>query len=256
MSVSSLAASRSLRDKVSDQEWQARVDLAACYRLVDHYGMTDLTQTHISTRVPGEEGAFLINPWGFFFDEITASSLVKIDLDGNVLGETEHEVNHAGFVIHSAILAARKDVNSVLHTHTRAGMAVAAMGCGLLPISQHAMRFYKRMAYHDYEGISLDTDERARLVADLGDCQAMILRNHGLLTAGRSVAEAFNLVFYLERCCQSQIDAMTSGAEIIVPPEEVCEHTARQYAQAGIIGERDWPGHLRRLDRLDPSYRE
>jgi ribulose-5-phosphate 4-epimerase/fuculose-1-phosphate aldolase len=256
MSLRSLATEVPLREKVSKEEWQARVDLAACYRLVALYEMSDLTMTHISAHVPGEENAFLINPMGFFFDEITASSLVKVDLDGKILSETEYDINEAGYVIHSAIHAAREDVGAVLHTHTRAGMAVAAMGCGLLPISQHAMRFFKRLGYHDYEGIALDTDERARLVADLGAHRAMILKNHGLLTAGRSTAEAFNLMFYLEKCCQSQIDAMTGGGEIVVPSDEVCEHAAGQFDGFGVIGNRDWPGHLRRLDKLDPSFRQ
>jgi ribulose-5-phosphate 4-epimerase/fuculose-1-phosphate aldolase len=256
MSLRSLATEVPLREKVPEEEWRARVDLAACYRLVALYGMTDLTMTHISARVPGEENAFLINPMGFFFDEITASSLVKVDHDGKILSETVHDINEAGYVIHSAIHAAREDVGSVLHTHTRAGMAVAAMACGLLPISQHAMRFYKRLGYHDYEGIALDIDERQRLVADLGAHRAMILKNHGLLTAGRSTAEAFNLMFYLEKCCQSQIDAMTGGAEIVVPSEAVCEHAAGQFEGFGVIGNRDWPGHLRRLDKLHPSYRQ
>lgn len=241
---------------ISEAEWEARVNLAACYRLLAVYDMTDLTATHISAAVRGEDNAFLINPFGLFFDEITASSLVKVDLDGNILSKSDYPINQAGYTIHSAVHAARHDVACVLHTHTRAGMAVSAMRCGLLPLSQHACRFYKRIGYHDYEGVALDLDERERLVRDLGPHKAMILHNHGLLTAGGSVAEAFSLIFYLEKSCQSQIDAMTSGTELSVLPDTVAEHTARQFENVGAIGEREWAGHLRRLDKLDPSYRD
>ncbi|MBU0724254.1 MAG: class II aldolase/adducin family protein [Alphaproteobacteria bacterium] len=247
---------RPVRDLVSAEEWQTRVDLAACYRLVGFYGMTDLTATHISARVPGVEGQFLINPHGMFFDEITASSLVKVDHDGNILLPSPYPVNRAGYVIHSAIHEARPDVDCVLHTHTRAGMAVSAMECGLLSISQHSMRFYNRLGYHDYEGLAQDEDEKKRLVRDLGQHRALMLRNHGLLTAGRTIPEAFSLIHYLEKCCQSQIDALASGQTLTYPSGQVCEHTARQYEAFGILGSRDWPGHLRRLDKLDPSYKE
>lgn len=257
MSLQAVSDSPSLREKVSDAEWQVRVDLAACYRLVDHYDMSDLTGTHISAKVPGEPGAFLLNPYGLFFDEITASSLVKLDLDGNILLDNGHEVNQAGYTIHSAVLGAREDVTCALHTHTSAGMAVSAMKCGLLPLTQHAMVFYDRLGYHDYEGVALDLDERERLVRDLGDNYAMMLRNHGLLTAGRTVPEAFWLIFYLEKCCASQVQALTSGVELELVSREVCERTSNQiYRSGNPIGHRDWPGHLRRLDKLDPGYRE
>ncbi|MCP5156734.1 MAG: class II aldolase/adducin family protein [Ectothiorhodospiraceae bacterium] len=240
---------------VAAAERAVRVDLAACYRLVDLNRLGDLTATHISARVPGED-AFLLNPHGLLFDEITASSLVKVGFDGEVRGAGPRAFNPAGFNIHSAVLAARPDVACVIHTHTRAGMAVAAMRCGLLPISQHAMRFHRRIGVHEYEGMVLDRDERARLAADLGPHHAMLLRNHGLLVAGRSVAEAFRLMHMLERACQVQVDAMAAGADLALPSESVCETTARQYESFGTMGGRDWRAQLRRLDRLDPSYRD
>jgi ribulose-5-phosphate 4-epimerase/fuculose-1-phosphate aldolase len=238
-------------------EWRARVELAACYRLVAHFGMTDLIDTHISARVPGPDHHFLINPYGLLFHEITASSLVKIDLDGNPIDDPAAETNYAGFVIHSAIHAAREDVGCVLHTHTSAGMAVSAQVDGLLPITQHALRFYGHLAYHDYEGIALDLDERRRLVADLGDHRAMILRNHGLLTAGRTVPEAFHLMHFLERSCQAQVMAQAGGARLNLPNENVRRHTAGQFADYGRetpAGHRSWPGLIRLLDKLDPGY--
>ncbi len=246
-----------IRDDVSEQEWQTRVDLAACYRLVDHYGMSDLVGTHISARVPGEESAFLINPYGWFFDEITASSLVKVDLDGKILSEVESPINQAGFVIHSAVLGARPDVACVLHTHTRAGMAVSAMECGLLSITQHSMKFHNRLSYHEYEGVATNLDERERLVRDLGDNHAMILRNHGLLTAGRSVSEAFFLMFRLEKCCQAQVDAMAGGTKLHMISPEVSESTSRMMEDRGTrTSDLAWPGQIRRLDKLDPSYKQ
>lgn len=248
------ALTPSLKNKVSAEEWQVRVDLAACYRLVGHFGWDDGTATHISARVPGED-AFLLNPHGLFFDEITASSLVKMDFDNNVLLETGYPANPAGFTIHSAVLSAREDVNSVLHTHTRAGMAVSAMKCGLLPITQTALRFHNRISYHDYEGIADDWEERQRLIRDLGPTnKAMMLHNHGLLVAGAHVPEAFHLIAYLEKSCQSQLDAMNAGTELIMPSGQVAEHTAQQFDNFSPMGERDWPGHLRRLDRVLPGY--
>ncbi|WP_430435694.1 class II aldolase/adducin family protein [Oceanibaculum nanhaiense] len=248
---------RSVRDQVSAGEWDARVDLAACYRLVARMGWTDLIYTHISMRVPGPEHHFLINPYGLMFDEVTASSLVKVDLDGKIVMETPYSFNPAGFTIHSAVHAAREDAMCVLHTHTAAGMAVAAQKGGLLPISQHAMRFHDRISYHDYEGIALDLDERERLVADLGDTYAMILRNHGLLTCGRSVAEAFTIMFYLQKACEAQIAAMSSGAELAMVPPDVAEHAAQQFERGGEkSASRPWQALLRTLDREDTSYRD
>ena len=245
------------RKKIPAAEWEARVDLAACYRLVAHFGMTDLALTHISARVPGHDDHFLLNPDGFLFDEITASNLVKIDLDGKVVEDSEYEVNRAGYVIHSAVLAARPDVNCVLHTHTIAGMAVSAQAEGLLPLAQCSMRFHDRLAYHEYEGISLDTDERSRLQASLGDKYAMMLRNHGLLVAGRSVPEAWSLNWALERACQVQVAAQTGNATLSPASAEVAEHTAQQLWRGNEpAGHREWPSLLRQLDKIDPSYRE
>jgi ribulose-5-phosphate 4-epimerase/fuculose-1-phosphate aldolase len=246
-----------MRDKVSPEEWETRVDLAACYRLVDFYDMSDLTGTHISARVPGEENSFLLNPYGLFFDEITASSLIKVDLDGNLLSESQYPVNAAAYTIHSAVIGGRPDVQCALHTHTRAGMAVSAMECGLLPLTQHSMAFYNCVSYHDYEGVATNLDERERLVRDLGEANmAMILRNHGLLTCGRKIPEAFHLIFRLEKSCQAQLDAMNAGAALNPIPPAVCEHTNKQMTSRGTaLGDHNWPGHLRRLDRLDPSYK-
>ncbi|NIR31341.1 MAG: class II aldolase/adducin family protein [Gammaproteobacteria bacterium] len=239
-------------------EWSARVQLAAAYRLVARFGMTDLIYTHLSARVPGHSEHFLINPYGWLFDEITASSLVKIDLDGNAVDPATHPVNPAGFVIHSAVHAARPDVGCVMHTHTLPGMAVAASERGLLPLNQISMQFYERIAYHDYEGISLDLGERERLVHDLGDKRAMILRSHGLLTVGRTVPEAFSVMYYLDRACAVQVAALSMGTPV-VPPPEVCEHAARQHEQHAEGSaehlDREWHALLRMLDREDPGYK-
>jgi ribulose-5-phosphate 4-epimerase/fuculose-1-phosphate aldolase len=246
-----------VRARVSDAEWQVRVDLAACYRLVAHHGWTDLVFTHISARVPGPTEHFLLNPFGHLFDEVTASSLVKVDLDGKIVDETPYDIHPAGFVIHSAVHAARPDVTCVIHTHTQAGMAISALECGLLPLTQHAQLFHGRLGYHAYEGLATDLDERKRLVADLGDKPAMILRNHGLLIAGRTVPEAFSLMHHLEKACAAQLAAMATGAKLTFPPEPVVAKTARQGAAPDTpIGKREWPGLLRMLDRLDPSYRD
>ncbi|MBX5454082.1 MAG: class II aldolase/adducin family protein [Acidobacteriia bacterium] len=245
---------------MSEAEWQTRCDLAALYRLVAHFRMTDLIFTHISARVPGPEHHFLINQYGLLFHEMRASDLVKIDMEGRVVdqsGQQSRLVNAAGFTIHSAVHAARPEINCVVHTHTAAGIAVSAQKHGLLPISQHAMMFYGHLAYHDYEGIALDLSERERLVRDLGPHQAMILRNHGLLVAGRSIPEAFVLIYYLERACQAQIQAMAGGAELIFPPEEVCRHTAAQF-QAQRDKEVEylaWNAALRLIENDQPDYR-
>jgi ribulose-5-phosphate 4-epimerase/fuculose-1-phosphate aldolase len=246
-----------IRARVSPAEWQARVDLAACYRLVAHSGWTDLVFTHISARVPGPEEHFLLNPFGHLFDEVTASSLVKIDLDGRKVEDSPHDIHPAGFVIHSAVHGARPDVTCVIHTHTVAGMAVSALDCGLLPLTQHAQLFHGRVAYHDFEGLANDVDERQRLVRDLGDKPVMILRNHGLLVTGRTVPEAFSLLHHLEKACAAQLAAMATGAKLTVPPEAVSAKTARQAtANDSPIGKKEWPGLMRMLDRIDPSYRE
>ncbi len=218
------------RERISPEEWETRCDLAGLYRLVAHFRMTDLIDTHISARVPNEPDHFLINRYGVLFHEMRASDLVKVDHEGNLLDPRlgPDSVNRAGFNIHSAIHAARADVNCVVHTHTAAGIAVSAQEEGLLPISQHALKYYGRLGYHDYEGIALNPDERGRLVRDLGAHQAMILRNHGLLAVGGSVAEAFNQLYFLERACQAQVRALAGGRPLRIPPQEVCELTARQ----------------------------
>jgi len=235
-------------------ERDVRVQLAACYRLIAHFGMDDLVYTHISARVPGAENQFLINPYGLMFNEITASSLVKIDYDANIVDESPYEVNRAGFVIHSAIHMERPDVNCVLHTHTRAGITISCLKEGLMPLNQIALGFYGRVAYHDYEGVATNLDERERLVRDLDEKSVMILRNHGLLTAGRTVPEAFQLMYYLEQSCRIQADVMATGGTINAVSEATAEYTARQFDQMP-RGKREWPALLRLLDAKDPSYR-
>lgn len=233
---------------------QQRKDLAAAYRLVALFGWDDLSSTHISARME-EEGQFLLNSRDMLFDEITASSLIEVDQTGHATNATHAVVNKAGFVIHSAIHQARPDVGCVIHTHTQAGMAVAAMECGLLPISQHALRFYNAVGMHDYEGIALDLDERKRLIADLGDSEVMILRNHGLLAVGKTVAEAFSAMYYLEKSCRVQVDAMQIHGKLTFPDEAVCQHAFEQYQRYTDYMQYDWNGLIRKLDRLQPDYK-
>jgi len=239
---------------ISEDEWQMRVDLAACYRLIAYYDMDDMFATHISARVPGDADHFLLNPYGVLFEQITASSLVKVDLDGNIIQDTEHTINPAGFVIHSALHAARHDAKCVVHTHTVAGMAVACMEDGLLPLTQKSMRFYNRIAYHDYEGVADDLDERERLVRDLGKHNAMILRNHGLLVCGKTVAQAFFTMRNLEKSCKTQIAAMSTGAKLIKLSSNLMEHAAGQFENNDGRAN-GWPALLTMLDGMDPSYR-
>lgn len=241
----------------SEQEWQTRVDLAAAYRLVALYGWDDLIFTHISARVPGAEHHFLLNPYGMMFEEVTASSLVKIDLAGNKVSESSYFVNPAGFTIHSAVHEARADALCVMHLHTDYGIAVSAQKDGLLPISQQAMLALGSLAYHDYEGLALNEQEKPRLVADLGDKSHMILRNHGLLTVGRTAAEAFLAMFLLERACKIQILAQ-AGGELVRIPDAVLRLVESQ-VKAVTVGQGaalTWPGLLRKLDRIDQSYRD
>lgn len=248
----------SVRQQVSETEWQARVDLAAAYRLVALYGWDDLIFTHISARVPDSEHHFLLNPYGMMFEEVTASSLVKVDLAGNKVTESPYFVNPAGFTIHSAVHAAREDALCVMHLHTDYGIAVSAQKDGLLPISQQAMLALASLAYHDYEGLALNEEEKPRLVADLGDKHQMILRNHGLLTVGRTAAEAFLAMFLLERACKIQILAQAGGGELVRVPEPILGLVDSQ-VKAVTVGQGaalTWPGLLRKLDRIDPSYRE
>jgi ribulose-5-phosphate 4-epimerase/fuculose-1-phosphate aldolase len=244
------------RERVNEAEWQQRVDLAAAYRLAHYYRMTDQIYTHLTAKVPGTEH-FLINPYGVLFDEVTASCLVKVDLDGNiVLDPTGIGINPAGFLIHGCVHRARPDFTCVLHTHTAAGLAVAAQKRGLLMLTQHAMRFHNRLGYHDYEGIALDFGEQARLVRDLGPHKAMILRNHGLLTAGTTIRDAFEQMYYLERACDAQVKALAGGVEVIECPGEIAEKVAQVLDRPGRTAvETDWPALKRLLDRLDPSYR-
>ncbi|MFY9512125.1 MAG: class II aldolase/adducin family protein [Rubrivivax sp.] len=251
----------SMRERVTPQEWQARVDLAACYRLVDLYGMSDMMANHVSAHVPGEPGAFLINAYGLMYEEITASSLIKVNLAGDILlkpdfGALDYGINRAGYVIHSAIHAARPEVACVIHTHSWASMAVSALECGLLPITQTAMRFLK-IGYHDYQGVVLDDGEKASLLADLGDGEALVLRNHGALVVGRTIGEAFNWMHRLELACHSQLAAMACNSPLLRPAQPVLEATWNNY-QRGTrrpYGLMEWPALLRKLDRLDPSYK-
>jgi len=252
----------SMKPHCTPEEWQARVDLAACYRLVDLYGMSDMMANHISSHVPGEHGAFLINPYGMMYEEITASSLIKVNLAGEVLarpdfGALDYSINRAGYVIHSAVHAARPDVACVIHTHAWASMAVSALECGLLPITQTAMRFLK-IRYHTYQGVVLDDAEKAALVEDLGDGEALVLRNHGALVVGRTVGETFNWAHRLELACRSQLAAMATNSPRVHVPAPVLEATWNNY-QRGTrrpYGLMEWPALLRKLDRLDPGYRE
>lgn len=246
------------KDRVSPEEWEVRVNLAAAYRLVHHYGMTDMIANHISARAPGEDGHFLINPYGLLYNEITASNLVKIDLDGNIIGEPELDlgINRAGFVIHSAIHKARHDVDCIIHTHTPAGMAVSALKSGLLPITQTATRWSK-IAYHDFQGLAVDLEEQESLVKSLGDAEVMILRNHGLVALGASVAEAFNNIYRLELSCKAQVMAMSCNDELVIPPPEVVARARSQW-QPNVTrryGLLEWPPMLRMLDSIDESYK-
>jgi ribulose-5-phosphate 4-epimerase/fuculose-1-phosphate aldolase len=246
----------SLRSQVSDIEWQLRVDLAACYRLIALHGWDDLVFTHVSVRIPGPEHHFLINPYGMMFDEITASSLVKVDMECRPLIDTPYKVNPAGFVIHSAIHALREDVGCVLHTHTRAGVAVSAQRHGLLPISEQATVVLGSLAYHDYEGIAVLDDEKPRLQSDLGDRTCLILRNHGLLTVGPGVAEAFLSMYTLESACQIQVAAMAGGTELVTVPKPVLDGVAHAVSvQRKALGANGiWPALRRKLDRRNPGY--
>jgi ribulose-5-phosphate 4-epimerase/fuculose-1-phosphate aldolase len=245
----------SLKGKVSAEEWQLRVDLAACYRLVARYGWSDLIFTHISARLPGDDDHFLINPYGLMFDEITASSLVKVDQQCNKLIDSPFPVNPAGFVIHSAVHAARPDVQCVLHTHTRAGVAVSAQQCGVLPISQQSSFVLASLAYHEYEGVAFREEEKARLQADMGRANFLVLRNHGLLVAGRSIANAFLSMHTFEMTCQIQLAAQAGGALVQIKPEIIAGVSESMRVQTGGAGGNFvWPALIRQLDRLDQSY--
>ncbi len=252
---------KSRKGKVSAAEWEARVDCACAYRLVRIFSMDDLVYNHISARIPGTE-YFLLNPMGLMYDEICASSLIKVDLAGNVLWQPEfpeglgYKFNPAGYVIHSAVHEAKPDIHCVIHTHSLAGMAVGALKQGLLPMTQTALRFAK-VAYHDYEGVAIELGERERLVADLGDCDVMLLRNHGVLAVGQTVGQAFNNAYRLERACRSQLMAMAGNDAIVLPPQDVIDRTNHLY-QPNVrrpYGLLEWPAMRRLADRVDPSYR-
>ena len=253
------ATSVSVRGRVSEAEWQARLDCAAVYRLLAHYGMSDLVYNHVTLRVPGEDDRILINPFGWLYEEITASSLITIDLAGTILLNPHADVgiNPAGYVIHSAVHAVRHDAACVIHTHSRAGMAVSAMTCGLLPLTQTAMRCMP-VAYHEYEGPAVDLDERTRLQRDLGEARFMVLRNHGLLTTGPTAAEAFNAMYWMEMACKAQVDSMAARAELTMPDAETVAHAVHLY-QPGTrrpFGLLEWPAMLRLLDRRHPGWRD
>ncbi|MBC7973727.1 MAG: class II aldolase/adducin family protein [Myxococcales bacterium] len=246
-----------VKSQVDEAEWKLRVDLAACYRLVALYGWDDLIFTHISARVTGPEHHFLINPYGMTFDEITASSLVKIDLDGRKVLDSPYEINPAGFTIHSAIHAAREDARCVLHTHSVNGVAVSAQRGGVLPLSQQSTFVLSSLAYHDYEGVALNADEKPRLVRDLSDKSFLMLRNHGILTVGPSVADAFLLMYLFEATCMIQVRAQAGGGELISIEPKVLESSAMmaKMVTRGAGGALAWPGLLRKLDRVDGSFR-
>ncbi len=256
-----MSIAEDLSGQVSETEWQARTDLAAAYRLVDMFGWSDLLGTHLSARVPGEADQFLINPYGLLFEEITASSLIKVDEEGRVLSPTPYDVNPAGFVIHSAVHMAMPELTCVMHTHTSAGVGVATQKQGLLPLTQHALTVISSTGYHDYEGIATDPGERERLVRDLGDNRVLILRNHGLLTAGRTVGEAFVWLYRAERACRMQLAFQQSGAQAMEIPQEVQRTTIERNRLANSakghrpIGVKEWPALLRKLDRVDQGYR-
>ena len=253
-----MASDTTVREQVSDEEWQLRVDLAACYRAIAMFGWDDLVFTHISARVPGPDEHFLINAYGMFFEEISASSLIKVDLQGEKVLDSPQPINPAGFVIHSAVHEARHDVVCVLHTHTKAGVAVSAQADGLLPISQVSLFPYATLAYHSYEGVALNEGEKPRLVADLGNNNALILRNHGLLTTGATIADAFLMMYVLETACQTQLLAQSGGSELLQVPEPIVAGIQAQAEEVtrGLGGQLVWPGLLRKLDRRDSSFRD
>lgn len=248
-----------IRGSVSDAEWTARLDLAACYRLCEGYGMSDMIYTHISARVPGTTDEFLINPNGMLFGEITASSLLKVNIDGKILYKPDlpYGLHPAGFTIHSAIYRARPDAMAAMHTHTVAGMAVSALKCGLLPLTQTATRFYGRIAYHDFRGPERDPSERDSLARTIGGLNYCILRNHGMLTLGESVPEAFTAMWGMERACQAQLQAMACNTELNIPSDEVIAKSCEMYTSGSRrYGLLEWPGLLRKLDKEDPSWRD
>ena len=257
MPIAQMKEVPSKRQSVGEAGWKARLELAAAYRLVAHFGWTHLINNHITLCVPGTSDQFLINPYGMLYEQISASDLIKIDINGNMLEESPYEVNEAGFIIHSAIHMSRMDLHCVIHTHTAAGQAVSALDCGLLPLNQGSLRFYNRVGYHDHEGISRELDERERIVKDLGNHKVLILRNHGLLTAGVNVAEAFNLMYHLEKSCQTQMMVMASNSPYSMAPPEICEKGAQQFHRGNRpLGQRDWPALMKLVEKNYPDFSE
>ena len=259
--MSTTESSPSTGNRVGEpSEWELRVQLAAAYRIVEHLGWCELIYGHVSMRLPGPDHHFLINPYGLRYDEVTASNLVKIDIEGTLVEPTEYTFNPAGFTIHSAIHKYRDDAHCVMHTHTRAGMAVAALECGLLPISMNATSFYNTLAYHDYEGSTILVEERQKLADDLGAANAMILKNHGLISVGQTIPEAFLYLHRLERACQVQLDAMACGQPLVTPPVSVIERSAAQMVDFDRhvldVGQLEFDSLVRLLDCKDPSFRE
>jgi ribulose-5-phosphate 4-epimerase/fuculose-1-phosphate aldolase len=244
---------------MAPQEWEARVNLAACYRLVDHFGWTDLIYNHITLSVPGEPGVFLTNPFGLNYCEVTASSLVKVDIDGNVLSSTPFRINRAGFIIHSAIHAAREDAKCVLHTHSRASVAISCLEEGLLPMTQGGLQFHDRLSFHAYEGFNVEEDERTRLVESLGANHVLILRNHGVLTCGETVGKAFQRMYFFEQAAQLQLDVMATGRTLHLPSREVSEKTAQRWhdgtADGSANDDIEWAAMVRLMDALSPGFR-
>lgn len=257
MTAAALRNTPSVEDQVSAEEWALRLDLAALYRLAAKHGMTDLTYTHFSARIPDGEDTFLLNPYGLRFEQVTASSLVKIDMDGNILLDNGHSVNAAGFTIHSAVHMARHDLAVAAHTHTPAGMAVSALPDGLLPLTQKSMRYYGRTAYHGFEGVALDLDERERIIADFGEQNhTMMLQNHGIMVCAPTVRLCWTRLYTLEKTMQAQLLAMGSGAPLRLPPQEACEKVAGQWDKGDSSYRQDgWESQLRLLDRADPSWK-
>ena len=256
--MSEAIAMDDVRGQVSDAEWAVREDLAAAYRLIAHYGWDDMVFTHLSARVPGPEDHFLLNPFGYLFSEVTASNLVKVDCDGNVVLDTGNRVNTAGFTIHSAVHMSREDAHAVMHLHTDGGVAVSSMACGFLPLTQHAMFVYHDTAYHEWEGVAINLDERERLVADLGEKHLMILRNHGTLAVGGSVASCFMRIYYLERACRIQVDTL-AGGQPHMPTEEAVAMMQQSFAKPVVwenLAAGSWPAMRGLADRLDPGYRD
>lgn len=256
--MSEAVALRNIKDLVSAEEWAVREDLAAAYRLVAHYGWDDMVFTHLSARVPGPEDHFLLNPFGFLFSEVTASNLVKIDCDGNVVLDSGFRVNTAGFTIHSAVHMSRHDAQAVMHLHTDGGVAVSGMECGFLPLNQHAMFVYHDTAYHEWEGVAINLDERERLVADLGDKHLMILRNHGTLALGGSVASCFMRLYYLERACRIQVDTLAGGG-LHMPSKDAISMMESAFSDPATwegLAKQSWPAMLRLAERIGPDYRD